>query len=78
MYYYCARAMSLSDMITYPINKSICFTYYMANIMQLGNYVVEVSELVHKPYAYGMLITSTSLLPLKKNKSCDICMVKGQ
>lgn len=59
MYYCCARAMSLRDMIKYPINKSICFTYCMANIMQLGNDVVEVSELMRKPYAYGMLITST-------------------
>lgn len=32
----------------------------MANIMQLGNDVVEVSELMRKPYAYGMLITSTA------------------
>lgn len=47
--------------------------------MQLGNYVVEVSELVHKPYAYEVLSPPMALVPLKNiHKSHDICVVKGQ
>lgn len=47
--------------------------------MQLGNYVVEVSELVHKPYAYEVLSPLMALAPLKNiYQSYDICVVRGQ
>lgn len=35
MYYYYARAMSSNDVIKYSINKSICFTHCMANVIYI-------------------------------------------